>query len=638
MQSKIRLANHFIRQWIVALIYAFIFVICCHVNIFSRIDNMLQDAIYQHDKLLDGTIYVLGIDERALEELGPIQTWNRSIMADILNALNQNPEALPAVIGVDMMYYGETTLEDDKLLYEAAQKYNNVVTGSSVNFKKALIQKEDGSYIVDNFAVDSIEEPFPSLKKVTRQGHLNTVSDTDGVVRRSLHQIKMKEGKYLNSFAYEIYRMYAEKNGLSLEINPPMNQMKQWYIPFSSKPGGYNDNFSVVDILNGDIAPEVFENCIVLIGPYTTGMRDSYITSIDHSVPMYGVEVHANSVQALLNGKFYADLPLLLQCSLLFLVLIGAFWAFLKLSPRMGAFFLMGTLGLFFAGVYFLFQYGWLIRSLYLPIGLIILYGGWLAAHYATELLEKRRITGMFKKYVAPQVVDELMRKGKQNLQLGGAKKEIACMFVDIREFTPMSEVLSPEDVVEVLNDYLALTSSAIFAHEGTLDKFIGDATMALYNAPLDQEDYVYKAVLTAWDIVQGSKELNRCMNEKYGRSISFGIGINCGPAVVGNIGTDFRMDYTAIGDTINTASRLESYARPGQVLLSESVYNAVKDRIEAISLGEISLKGKAQGVAVYGLCQINEYKEKEQPLETAGQMPGKGPISYGNEIKEIEK
>ena len=159
---------------------------------------------------------------------------------------------------------------------------------------------------------------------------------------------------------------------------------------------------------------------------------------------------------------------------------------------------------------------------------------------------------------------------------------------------------MEPEQVVEILNTYLSLTTNAIFKNGGTLDKFIGDATMAVFNAPLDLDDYIYRAVCTAVDIVNGAKKMEQQLMEKYGREISFGIGIHCGPAVVGNIGCDFRMDYTAIGDTVNTASRLESRAGAGEILVSEQVYEAIKDRICVGEKRQLSVKGKEKIINVY--------------------------------------
>ena len=168
-----------------------------------------------------------------------------------------------------------------------------------------------------------------------------------------------------------------------------------------------------------------------------------------------------------------------------------------------------------------------------------------------------------------------------------------------------MSESVEPEEVVGILNEYLNLTTDSIFKNGGTLDKFIGDATMAVFNAPFDLEDYVYKAVCTARDIAAGSAALQEKLQKQFGKTISFGIGVNCGNAVVGNIGCEARMDYTAIGDTVNTASRLESNAKPGQILISKDVYEQIKTRIKATEVGIIPLKGKSNGVFVYSVDEV---------------------------------
>lgn len=168
-----------------------------------------------------------------------------------------------------------------------------------------------------------------------------------------------------------------------------------------------------------------------------------------------------------------------------------------------------------------------------------------------------------------------------------------------------MSEVLTPEQVVEILNQYLSLTTNAIFKNRGTLDKFVGDATMAVFNSPFDLDDYVFRAVCAAMDIVEGGKALEDKLLKEFGRTVGFGVGVNCGPAVVGNVGCEFRMDFTAIGDTVNTAARLEANAKKGQVLISDAVYERLKDRIEVEDVGEIPLKGKSNHIFVYSVVSI---------------------------------
>lgn len=583
------------------LIIVLLVGLASHLNMLYRFDNTVGDLLYQQPVALDGSVYILGIDSVALEQFGRFDKWDRDIMAAAVTALNSNPEARPAAIGLDIMFFGETQPQFDDALTAACAVYDNVVVGSNITFdENKVMLNEDGSYNIEELAVVGFEEPYNALKQVTRQGHVNTMPDADGVMRSNIHSVPLKDGRTSFSFGYELYKLYAASHGLPAEVTPPVNEKGQWYIPFSGKPGAFYDNFSVYDIISGDIPPEIFADAIVLIGPYAVGMMDAYPTAIDHTLPMYGVEIHANIVSAFLHGNFKRYVPNWIQTLLVSLAVLILYFVFGRLHPKHTTPLALAVVAGYMGLCVLLARQGWLLKAVYLPLAAVLLYLGWLVVNYATALLEKKKMTDTFKKYVAPQVVDEIIKHGRDALKLGGDKRDIACMFVDIRGFTTMSEQLSPEEVVGMLNSYLALTSSAVFKHGGTLDKFIGDATMALFNAPLDMDDYAYKAVLTAWDIVRGGDELGKTMLERYGKTVSFGVGVNLGPAVVGNIGTDIRMDYTAIGDTVNTAARLESNAKGGQVLISEAVYEAVKDRVTVVDLGEIPLKGKSKGVRVF--------------------------------------
>jgi adenylate cyclase len=178
-------------------------------------------------------------------------------------------------------------------------------------------------------------------------------------------------------------------------------------------------------------------------------------------------------------------------------------------------------------------------------------------------------------------------------------------MFVDIRGFTAFSETNKAEKVVSMVNRYLALTSRAIQEQGGTIDKYIGDATMALFNAPNDLPDHAMRAVRAAWAMKQGSITLREEILRDYGVDMQFGIGINTGLAVVGNMGSEFRMDYTAIGDTVNTAARLESNAQKGQVVLSDATYQYVKGQVQVTDMGLLNVKNKQVGIQIYSLDNV---------------------------------
>lgn len=240
--------------------------------------------------------------------------------------------------------------------------------------------------------------------------------------------------------------------------------------------------------------------------------------------------------------------------------------------------------------------------------GVVLLLGAQAACLLCIVLLRLRgerrlrKVEHIIGRYMAPQVVHQILNSGEAGLRLGGTRRILTILFVDIRGFSMLSETAEPEEVVAILNEYLNLTAGCILRYEGTLDKFIGDAAMAVFNAPFFQEDHPMKAVQAAWAMKEGAAGLERRLMDRYGRQVQFGIGIHTGPAVFGNIGSLTRMDYTAVGDAVNTAARLESLAKPGQILISETTYEAVKDRIRVSSPGKLQMKGKEQEIVVYEL------------------------------------
>ena len=213
-----------------------------------------------------------------------------------------------------------------------------------------------------------------------------------------------------------------------------------------------------------------------------------------------------------------------------------------------------------------------------------------------------RRVRQTFERYVPPQVVEQLL-SNPENVQLGGTRQEVTILFADIRGFTAFGEKLPPEILVEALNQYLTLAAQAVLEQEGTLDKFIGDAVMALFNAPLPQPDHTLRAVRAAWNMQQAIAALHA--QSPPDRQLSFGVGIVTGPSIVGNVGSPELHNYTAIGDSVNLAARLQSYARGGQVLLDVKAYEQVRDQIVARELGAVQVKGHSEPDLVFEVLQL---------------------------------
>lgn len=577
-------------------VVALTFLLCCSQCLYS-FDKMVTDPIYQAPSVTNSAIKVIAIDERTIQTYGDISTWSREIPAQLVETLNADPENAPAVIGFDVMYVTEKEAEGDERFAESCAAAGNVVTAVNIVTEDKLSRQEDGSLSVDTMHVKLVEYPYASLKEAAEYGFANTTQDRDGYIRFGLWHMETGEEKIL-SLSARVYQRYCEQMGMAVR-QPKLISGNAFGFTFSGKSGGY-EVISLCDVLDGKIDSRVFRDSIVLVGAYAPGMQDSYNVAVQRGQQMHGVEIHANIIEAMLEEKTFT--PVSPVGYALAVSLIAAVFLLIarKIKPIPLTAILLGGIGLNVLAGKLLYSCGYSIGMVELPLVLMLIYLYQVIAGYLREVMKRRKVMDAFKKYVAPQVVEEISRKGDFQMVLGGENRHIAVLFVDIRGFTPMSESLQPEQVVEILNEYLTLTTTAIFKNGGTLDKFIGDATMAVFNAPFDLDDYIYRAVCTALDIASGSDELEKKLMARFGKSVSFGIGVNCGPAVVGNIGCDFRMDYTAIGDTVNTAARLESNAKRGQILISSDVYEAVKERIEATEIGVIPLKGKKEGALVY--------------------------------------
>jgi adenylate cyclase len=222
----------------------------------------------------------------------------------------------------------------------------------------------------------------------------------------------------------------------------------------------------------------------------------------------------------------------------------------------------------------------------------------------ATSLKEKEQIKGAFSKFVPPLVVEEILND-LDNLHLGGTRRKVAVMFVDIRGFTSISEKLPAENVVDILNTFLENMTKIVFKYQGTLDKFLGDGFMAFWGAPISHEDDVLRSAKAAIDMLESMEPLKKFCSEKYDFAMNIGIGIHYGEAIVGNAGTDMRMEFTAIGDTVNTASRFCSIAKPGQIIISQSLLSEIEEHAVYDDLPPVKLKGKEHKVAVFNLKEI---------------------------------
>lgn len=544
------------KRIITTIICGIVAFIITFFNVFGTIDKGVEDVLYHNADTVSSKIRIIKIDDKTMNQLGEHADWDRSIYGKLVEKLNVSEDVRPAVIGFDVLFGSEKDKAKDEYFAEACAKYDNVVCGFSYVFVKDLDTDKDGNKYENAMSVKDKVMPYPSLAAVTTQGFVNALmDDDDNHIRSALISFEEKDGTVTKSFNAAVYEKYMEFCGK--KVNYPTDK-KVMDFKYSGNAGDY-ENVSLCDVLDGKIPPEAFDNCIVLVGAYAPGMMDSYFVPVHRGQQMYGVEIHANVIQAIMEGKTIDNVPKWVDCAIAVMTAFVLAYICYSTSVVKNIIICVAVIVIKLIAGKLLFNSGYSWNNLAVPFIALLITIYYIVLHYYKANAAKRSIEKAFNKYVAPQVVSEL-------------------------------------------------TTNCIFKHGGTLDKFIGDATMAVFNAPFDAEDYVFKAVLAAWDIVQGGNQIEEKFVEKYGKSVGFGVGVNCGPAVVGNIGCNFRMDYTAIGDTVNTAARLEANAPKGTVYISDMVYEQVKDRITVDEIGEIPLKGKAKGVFVYSVTGVKDY------------------------------
>ncbi len=610
----------------------------------SDLDQQVTNWIYDHNRFLsaDTRITIVSLDSG---------DWSRTDLANAVDALSM---ADAAVIGLDVdLSEGSDDSTDNQLLAEACEYAGNVVAAATavydqpsvsasaaVLFNSELPETSDSElpelpassipgsstasdggtlknrldenanpmeFSRDNKAEEASDLLFPynALLSCVTVGVSNaTQQSPDGIIRNAALTVTYKQEEY-DSFSAAVYKLYQDSIGKDYAL-PDLNSDELFH--FNSVGDESSAQIlSLDDLLSGNYDPAMIAGNIVLIGEYESSSQSTLSAFLHPEQNQQEVSMQADIIQALLNQKTVRNVSILFQSAFYAFLIAGFYLGVTSRRSRIvcitNVVFLSLTVVLF----YILNQQGYhfllLTPLLFLVLETILV----LAQQMILNRRARRQMEGTFKMYVDSSVVDAISEKSAAELTAISARRHIAVLFVDIRGFTTISESLTPEQVVEILNEYLSLVADAVAHWDGTLDKFIGDAAMAVFNAPRDLDDYVFRAVCAAVELSRSADYLYDKYMKRYGKAVRFGVGINCGDAIVGNIGSKSRMDYTAIGDTVNTASRLEGSAKAGQILVSESVWEQVADRVTGSLVGPLHLKGKVNTVTTYEITGIRD-------------------------------
>ncbi len=449
-------------------------------------------------------------------------------------------------------------------------------------------------------------------------GYFNVVPDPDGTVRR-VPVVARFDGNYYPSLDMAAALAFS---GLSLDnadlfFSPegleridfgkeiiPTDLDGYVQIDYHGRAKTY-PYFPIADVVQGKVSAAAFRDKLVLIGPTAIGIGDMAVTPFQQS-DYPGVEVHANLIDNILNGEFirrgFREKVIDVFFILLFSIGAGALLSIVP--PTRATAVLLIFLGFFLWLTYSLFANHRIWIAAFIPTAtLFINYAAIVSYRFFFEEREKKRIRGAFQQYLAPSLINQLLEH-QEMLQLGGQEKELTVMFSDIRGFTTLSEGLPPAKLVALLNEYLSEMTDTIFRQWGTLDKYIGDAIMAFWNAPYPQPDHAERACLAALQMITALKKLQAGWAAEGRPSIDIGVGINSGPALIGNMGSKHRFNYTIMGDSVNLASRLEGLNKEfaTRLIISESTYEKVRDKFVARELDFIRVKGKMKPVRIFEL------------------------------------
>lgn len=588
------LAWNLIAVAIVALVHA--------MGLFDRFEEASVKARYwaRGPVAPDPRIAVVTIDQKSVNEMGPYP-WTRDRHAQLISLLSQHGAK---TIAFDVLFLEPDidNPEDDEFLAASAAKSDRTVFGMLFN------KTRKGAPAEPLF-------PIPALERVTADfGFVNVYPELSGLVSKAPLWVDF-EGTFVPSLALATVAAFEGKTPETLSKELRAVTENRWHEAHLNYTG-WNAQLdwpesspfpfhSFVDVLRGRTEEGAFKDKIVIVGGTLHALFDYKPTVVSSVFP--GLEIQANAVNNLLKNNFLRRVDT--RWLLLIMLLIGVLWGFGMARAPVWA----GAIAVIFSILGYTFLTYWFFSRHLLLINFATPLFAFFAAFLATLIFqldtshrEQEAIRNLFAEYTPPKLID-LMLNDPSKLKLGGEERDITVFLSDIAGFTAISESMDPARVVELLNDYQKSMTDVVFKYDGYLDKYIGDAIMAFWNAPLNQPDHPLLACRAALEQIHALAEFNRRVSLQGIAPVRARMGLHTGRALVGRMGPDSRRTYTAIGDSINLGSRLEGankYYGTG-VIISEPTHKAAAAEIEARELDLIRVQGKTQPIRIFELTAM---------------------------------
>lgn len=553
---------------------------------------------------------IVGIDQRSYRELlpeyGAMVNWPRTLHAKALDSVSR---AGARVIVFDLFF--DAPKAEDNRLAAAIRKAGNVVTPVEAQGPQTVGPEPGVAQAFDVF----VRPTHAITKAAAAEGFVNVTTDQDTVVRslplllqadrvtvpalaltavaRFIRRATVIDTPSTNSQIYGAGRAIPILESGSMLINflgPPSTPER----------GGPFTILSFRDVVNGTFDPAVVKDKIVLIGLTVRGL-DEFATPTTSSSRMWGVEVLANAVETILSQQYLVPVSSSVTIGLIFLSALLSALLVAVLKPSFATVGVLGLLLLYLAAVGLYFDSGSLLNLVYPPSAILLGFAGTTVYRVVFEQSQQRMIRSVMARYLSP-TVSQWVLKDPELLRLGGETRTMTVLFCDLRGFTTLSHALEPQALVSLLNEFMSAMTQVVFAHDGVLDKYIGDAVMAFWNAPVDQPDHARRACEAALAMLDRLGHLRADWKQRGAPPLDLGIGINTGPMVVGNLGSKDRLTYTVVGDTVNVASRLEGLNKEygTRVVIGEATRLAAGDVLHYRYLDLVAVKGRGEPLTVY--------------------------------------
>jgi adenylate cyclase len=545
----------------------------------SELDTVDARFSIRGDRTSPKDIVVVKIDDVTFNELQQRWPFPRSLHARLINRLRLGGAK---AIAYDVQFTEPTEPAEDNALIDAVDRARNVVLATTEVDARGRSNVFGGQGIVEDIGA--------------RVGNAGYVTDSGGVIRRLPYELdKLKSLSIVT----------AETVSGRKITRSDLDGNEAW-IDWHGPPGTIR-SVSFSRAVNGRTPPGFFRDKIVVVGATAPSLQDVHATAVTGRNLQPGAEIQAESISTALDDFPLQEVPGAVNVALIVLLgLVGPLVA-LRFGPLRAAIVGVVAAAVYAIAVQLAFNAGAIVDFLY-PLGsLIVGVVGAMAIALILDAFERERIRDLFSRFVPESVVDEVLAKADEDLRLGGEKREVTVLFSDIRGFTTFSESQPPEVVIDVLNRYLTDMTDVIMRHGGTLVAFMGDGIMAVFGAPPEMDDHADRALAAAREMAGPTLEGFNEWATEAGHSDGFriGVGLNSGAVMAGTVGSEERFEYTVIGDTTNTASRLEGMTKgtPHMIFLSDSTREVLRSEPDdLVHVEEMEVRGRQAKVVIWSV------------------------------------